>query len=84
MSSVIQFLASVGSKPLTAAEYGATVALLDVEDSQRQALFGRDHGALADLLGGRSKMYCMVVAPNEEDEPEQAPDDEPEEKQPEE
>jgi hypothetical protein len=85
MSNVIQFLESAGRKPLTAAEYGATVAALEVDDASREALLGRDHQALNDLLGGRPKMYFMVVAPDEEqDTPEEAPEDAPDEKQPEE
>jgi hypothetical protein len=82
MSNVIRFLESVGSKPLTAAEYAATVAVLNVEDSERKALFDCDREALSDLLGGRSKMYCVVVAPDEEDAPEapeEFPDEQPEE-----
>jgi hypothetical protein len=76
MSNVIRFLESVGGTPVTAADYAASVAALNVEDSERQALLGRDSDALSDLLGGRLKMYCSVVAPNEEDMPD-LPDDEP-------
>jgi hypothetical protein len=77
MSNIIQFLESAGRKPLTAAEYGATVAALEVDQASREALFARDHQTLNDLLGGRSKMYFMVVAPDEEqDTPEEAPGEE--------
>lgn len=78
MSNVIRFLESLGSAPLTAADYAASVAVLNVGDGERQALFGRDYAALSDLLGGRPKMYCSVVAPNEEDVPD-VPEDKPEE-----
>jgi hypothetical protein len=77
MSQVIGFLESVGSKPLDAASYAACVAALDVSPAQRQALFERDHHALNALLGGRPKMVCFVVAPDEDmpADPDDAPDE---------
>ena len=65
MSNVIRFLESVGSTPLSAAEYSASVALLDVNSMQRQALMNGDHEGLSDLLGGRSSMRCMIMVPDE-------------------
>lgn len=85
MSNVIQFLESMGSKTLSAAEYAATVAGLEVGDAERKALHGRDYGALNDLLGGRMKVFFGVFAPNEEPIPddeqpmEDQPDNEPSE-----
>lgn len=83
MSKVIQFLESLGSNPaltrLSAAEYAATVAALDLDDEQRQALLDRDHDALNGLLGGRGQMLCLIMNPEEQpvrkddDEPEEAP-----------
>ncbi|HVR81746.1 MAG TPA: hypothetical protein VHF02_06665 [Luteimonas sp.] len=67
MSNVIRFLEAMGSKELSAREYAATVAALGVDGPQRQALLDRDHVALNDLLGGRAKMYCMIVAPDATD-----------------
>lgn len=64
MSNVIQFLEALGSNPsmtrLSAGDYAATVAALDADEAQRQALIARDHAALNDLLGGREKMACMI------------------------
>jgi len=65
MSNVIRFLESVGCKPMSAAEYSASVALLDVDPMQRQALMDCDHESLNDLLGGRSSMRCMIMVPDE-------------------
>jgi hypothetical protein len=80
MSNVIRFLESMGSNPalsrLSAAEYSAVVAALDVDDRQKQALQDRDAGLLNDLLGGRSKMYCAQWPAKEQPlEPDQEPDD---------
>lgn len=82
MSNVIQFLETMGRKPLTAGEYAAIISMLDVGNGERQALLDRDHATLNDLLGGRPKMICFVVAPDEEeaparpeDEPQKAPDE---------
>ena len=72
MSDAIRFLESMGSDSslsrLSAEEYAATVAYLDVEPSQQRALIDRDHAALSDLLGGRQTLLCSVFAPDEEEE----------------
>ena len=65
MSNVIRFLESVGSKPMSGAEYSASVALLDINPMQRQALMDCDHEGLNDLLGGRTSMRCMIMVPDE-------------------
>lgn len=77
---IIQFLEVVGGKPLSAVEYAATVAALDVGEAPRHALMTRDLAALNDLLGGRTKMFFGIVAPHEEP----MPDEEPAEDQPDE
>lgn len=81
MSQAIQFLEALGSNPalvrLSAAEYAATVAALDVDQVQRQALLDRDHEALNGLLGGREKMLCLILNPGEE--PVRKDDDQPDE-----
>lgn len=75
MSNVIQFLEAMGRKPtLSPADYVATVAALDVDDEQREALFERDHAGLNKLLDGRTQMMFMVNAPDE-DQPAYLPDD---------
>ncbi len=81
MSNVIQFLEALGQNPAPA-DYAAAVAALDIDEAQRQALLDRDLATLNDLLGGRGKVYCVVV-PAEEEEPlndekdpgDEAPDD---------
>jgi hypothetical protein len=83
MSNVIQFLEAMGSNRLThvsTAEYAATVAALDVDDSQRRALLDRDLDALNGLLGGREEMLCSVWSP--EEAPIRRDDDEREQDQP--
>lgn len=68
MSQIIQFLDAAGSKaPLSAADYAASVAMLQIDDNQKQALLDRDPLALAALLDGRSKMYCYINAPDRDD-----------------
>lgn len=65
MSNIIRFLEAVGSKPLSAAEYAATVSLLDVDANERQALARRDHLALNEALGGREEMRCLIFSNDE-------------------
>ena len=78
MSNVIQFLEAMGRNPglsrLSAADYAASVAALDLQDEQRDALLTRDQDALNGLLGGRTKMYCYVARPDEREQ-ESIPDD---------
>jgi hypothetical protein len=74
MSDAIRFLESMGSDSslsrLSADEYAATVASLEVGPLQQRALIDRDHAALSDLLGGRATLLCSVFAPDEEEEKE--------------
>lgn len=67
MSDVIRFLDTIGSQSLSPAQYAATVATLDIDAEQRQALLDRDHAALNDLLGGRASMRCFILVPDELD-----------------
>lgn len=64
MSNMVQFLETLGSNPaltkLSASEFEAIVATLDVADAQRQALLTRDDAALNDMLGGRERMLCVI------------------------
>ncbi|HVR81745.1 MAG TPA: hypothetical protein VHF02_06660 [Luteimonas sp.] len=71
MSNVIRFLEAMGSQQLSAAEYAVTVAALEIDAPQRQALLERDQSALNDLLGGRASVFFAICAA-EEDEEEQA------------
>jgi len=79
MSNMIRFLAALGGKvELSPGEYAAAVGMLDVGDIlQKQALLDRDHVALNGMLGGRSKMWCLILSPDEQPAEEDAPADEP-------
>lgn len=78
MSNVIQFLEAMGRNPgihgLSASDYAATVASLEIDGAQRQALLDRDHAALNDLLDGRPKMMFYINTPSPDDH-EVIPDD---------
>ena len=78
MSNVIRFLESLGSNPsncLSPADYAATVALLDVDKAQQDALLQRDFVQLGELLGSRPTVLFAIYAPDE-DETEEEPDSE--------
>lgn len=80
MSNVIRFLEAMGGNPalarLSAAEYAAAVASLEVGTAQHDALLDRNGAALSDLLGGRATMYCSLF-PGKEDEPSKREEDQP-------
>jgi hypothetical protein len=61
MSNVIRFLEAIAIQHPGETHYGAMVADLDVDDSQKTALMNCDGTALARLLGGRDAMCCMVL-----------------------
>ena len=74
MSKVIQFLETLGNNPaLSAAEYAASVAMLGLDDAQQDALLGRDHKALNELLEGRTTLRFVIATPD--DVPAESPDD---------
>jgi hypothetical protein len=56
----------MGSKPISTADYAATVAALDVGAPQRRALIDRDQDALNELLDGRRQLRCAIFAADEE------------------
>ena len=66
MSNVIRFLETMGSKPISAADYAATVAALEVGLPQRKALLDRDPDALSELLDGRRQLRCAIFAADED------------------
>lgn len=72
MSNAIQFLESISHHPAlirgASRAYAEAVAVLDVDDAQREALLDRDHAALNALLNGRSQMLCAICAPDDEQE----------------
>lgn len=76
MSNVIRFLETLGGQPpMSAADYTAAVEGLSVDADVREALKGADASALARLLDGRAAMFCMIVAPEDEEPHEPNPED---------
>ncbi len=78
MSNVIQFLEAMGSNAVMArmspADYEKAVLALETGETLGASLRFRDSAKLADLLGTRSHMMCMVMAPDDQSE-ERSPDD---------
>lgn len=75
MSNVIEFLDRIGRNPMPSAEaYADSVAVLDADAPEREALLARDADALNDLLGGRPVMWCSVFEPSRQ--PDKEPDGE--------
>jgi hypothetical protein len=66
MSNVIRFLETMGRKPISPADYAATVAALEIEAPQRKALLDRDQSALNELLDGRRQLRCAIFAADED------------------
>lgn len=92
MSNAIRFLESLAQDPalarLSESQRQALVDQLDLDPAQRHALRQGDADALAQLLGGRERMMCLIISPGEEpdsttppppdtDEPGEQPDGEP-------
>lgn len=85
MSNVVQFLETLAHTPksLSAEDFAAAIANAKLEPAESQALLERDADVLNQLLGGRVSMMCLI-APAENDEPqeqeqegeEEAPDSE--------
>ncbi len=76
MSNVIQFLEAAGrGVALAPVDYEAAVAALEIDNSQREALFERNHALLSELLDGRVTMMCVVATPQQDVPDESLPDD---------
>ncbi|MEQ1513651.1 MAG: hypothetical protein ABL934_13370 [Lysobacteraceae bacterium] len=79
MSNVIQFLESMGANAAMArmsfVEYQAAIDTLNVDTDSARALSLRDHVGLRDLLDVRPQMLCMVMAPDQESETQDQPDE---------
>jgi hypothetical protein len=87
MSEVIRLLETMGRNPaVSAAEYAASVALLELEPSQRQPFLDRDPVSLGDLVGARVQMMCLILPaedePSQGDEGEEAPEKAPDQDAP--
>ena len=68
MSNVIRFLESMGTRQVSATDYAASVAALDLDSKHKQALLNRDHASLNDLMGGRANVFFGVFAAEEDEE----------------
>lgn len=66
MSDIIRFLETMGRTRVSAADYAAAVATLDLDASERDALLRRDASAINSLLGGRATQMMMMLFPVEE------------------
>lgn len=70
MSAVIRFIESIGqnssARYMTAADYEAAINALEIAEEEAVALKGMDSTAISDALGGRSKMVCMIWAPDQQ------------------
>jgi|JI61114BRNA_FD_contig_51_2377581_length_915_multi_3_in_0_out_0_2 hypothetical protein len=79
MSNVIRFLESMGANATAArmsiADYDAAVRYLDLGPEQQTALINRDAGGFCESMSVGATMYCLVVAPEEQEE--RAPGEEP-------
>ncbi len=79
MSNVIQFLESMGANAVMArmsfVEYQSVINSLKADADSAQALHRRDEVALRGLLDARPQMLCMVMAPDDESETQDVPDD---------
>lgn len=74
MSYVVQLLERLGSGPVPV-DYDAAIAALDAPAPVRQAFEARDARALNDLVGGRTRMFCLIMTP--EEQPIREPEDQP-------
>lgn len=84
MSNVVQFLEDLARNPntLSTEDLAAALAKAKLDAASQQALLNRDAAALNELLGGRLKMVCMI-APAENDEPQQEEEQEGDDEAPE-
>ena len=76
-SPLIAFLDTLGRQPATS-DLDARIAALDVAAPVREALLGRDAGAVARAFGDSRTMWAWINAPEDEPKPnDDAPGDEP-------
>jgi hypothetical protein len=65
---LIAFLDALGRAPAMA-DVDARIAALDVNAPVREALIGRDAGALARAFGDSAPYWCGIFAPEDEPKP---------------
>jgi len=74
---LIAFLETLGRAPAVV-DFDARVATLDVDATVREALIGRDAGALARAFGESATYWCGIFTPEDEPKPiDDVPGDEP-------
>lgn len=70
MSAVIRFIESIGrnssARHMTASDYDAAIKALGIGEEEAVALRGMNSTAISGVLGGRSKMMCMIWAPDQQ------------------
>lgn len=69
MSSVVQFLETLGASPsqLSGANHASYVNAVEsagLDAASRDALLARDAQGINRLLGGRAAMRCMIATPD--------------------
>ena len=71
MSNVIDFLETWGQdsqlRHATSAELEQALLRAGIEPAERGAILGADRCTLESLLGARSRIVCVVLAPEEEE-----------------
>lgn len=61
MSNLIKFLESLGrDSTISADTYAATIAALDIDAAQREALMARDGGLLGETVTGTKQMRVTL------------------------
>lgn len=72
MSNVVQFLEMMGSNAaaarMTGIDFERAIQMLDADECAKSALLHRDEVKLSEALNGRSVMYCLICAPDDEDQ----------------
>lgn len=68
-TSIIVLLDTLGRDPFAAANLNARVSAPNVDAPIRDALIGRDAGALARAFGETRTMWCWIAAPEDEPQP---------------
>lgn len=83
MSGVTEFLEKLGQRPEKSSAAAIAIEAGTFPTAQRNALLAGDLQLLAELIGARTQMTCMIVAPDSEPvredeepaQPDEIPDD---------
>lgn len=72
MSQIIQMLEKLGSGARPA-DHDAAIAMLGADAPVKRAFLANDVDAINAMLGGRTKMLCLIMTP--EDQPQRQEDE---------